>query len=99
MLILTIGHGYLQPRSGQSIITSLVISIQFQVPFSNETRDLVLEKLSDMNFVQDICDDLHALFEVGTHDLYPDPLSICLIQLKLFCLIVLDFRRTKASTG
>ena len=49
---------------------------QFQVPFSNETRDLVLEKLSDMNFVQDICDDLHALFEVGTHDLYPDPLSI-----------------------
>merc|ERR1712243_525456 len=32
-------------------------------PFSPETRDLVLEKLSDMNFVQDICDDLHTLFQ------------------------------------
>ena len=74
MHILTIGHGYLQPRSGQSNITSMVISVQ--VPFSNETRDLVLEKLSDMNFVQDICDDLHALFEVGTHELHPDPVSI-----------------------
>jgi len=34
-----------------------------KVPFSHETRDLVLEKLSDMNFVQDICDDLHTLFQ------------------------------------
>merc|ERR1712088_1297681 len=34
-----------------------------KVPFSHETRDLVLEKLSDMNFVQEICDDLHTLFE------------------------------------
>ena len=61
----------------------------------------MLEKLSDMNFVQDICDDLHALFEVGTHDLYPDSLSIlgCPIHLKSPCLIVLHFRRTKASTG
>ena len=36
----------------------------------------MLEKLSDVNFVQDICDDLHALFEVGTRNFYPDPFSI-----------------------
>ena len=46
----------------------MVISVQ--VPFSNETRDLVLEKLSDMNFVQDICDDLHTLFEVSGNNIY-----------------------------
>ena len=36
-----------------------------KIPFSQETRDLVLEKLSDMNFVQDICDDMHQLFMVS----------------------------------
>jgi len=34
-----------------------------KVPFSQETRDLVLEKISDMNFVQDLCDDLNNLFQ------------------------------------
>lgn len=34
-----------------------------KVPFSEHTRDLVLDKLSDMNFVQDLCDDMHSLFE------------------------------------
>lgn len=38
---------------------------QAKVPFSRETRDLVLPLLSDMNFVQDICDDLHVLFSVS----------------------------------
>jgi len=33
-----------------------------KVPFSQETRDLLLLKLSDMNFVQDICDAMHQLF-------------------------------------
>lgn len=33
-----------------------------KVPFSAETRDLVLPQLSDMNFVQEMCDELHALF-------------------------------------
>jgi len=33
-----------------------------KIPFSQETRDLVLEKISDMNFVQDICDEMHELF-------------------------------------
>ena len=28
-------------------------------------RDLVLPKLSDMNFVQDLCDELYNLFKVG----------------------------------
>lgn len=31
-------------------------------PFSQETKDLLLTKVSDMNFVQDLCDDLHELF-------------------------------------
>lgn len=36
---------------------------QAQVPFSQETRDLVLPRISDMNFVQDLCEDLHELFK------------------------------------
>ncbi|XP_075222426.1 phosphatidylinositol 4-kinase II alpha isoform X1 [Lycorma delicatula] len=34
-----------------------------KVPFSQETKDLVLPLLSDMNFVQDLCDDLYHLFK------------------------------------
>ncbi|XP_067125366.1 phosphatidylinositol 4-kinase type 2-beta-like [Centruroides vittatus] len=34
-----------------------------KVPFSNETRDLILPKISDMNFVQELCDDLLELFK------------------------------------
>jgi len=33
-----------------------------KVPFSQETKDLLLPKVSDMNFVQDLCDDIHELF-------------------------------------
>lgn len=36
---------------------------QAKTPFSAETRDLVLPLLSDMNFVQDLCDDLYSLFK------------------------------------
>ncbi|XP_033756674.1 phosphatidylinositol 4-kinase type 2-alpha-like isoform X1 [Pecten maximus] len=36
---------------------------QAKVPFSEEIRDLVLPQLSDMNFVQDLCDDLWELFK------------------------------------
>ncbi|KAL1447097.1 hypothetical protein WDU94_010889 [Cyamophila willieti] len=36
---------------------------QAKIPFSNETRDLVLPLLSDMNFVQDLCDELYGLFK------------------------------------
>ncbi|KAF2902514.1 hypothetical protein ILUMI_03676 [Ignelater luminosus] len=36
---------------------------QAKVPFSRETRELVLPLLGDMNFVQDLCDDLHLLFK------------------------------------
>jgi len=32
-------------------------------PFSRETRDQILDKLSDMNFVQDLCDDMCNLFK------------------------------------
>ncbi|NWW37603.1 P4K2B kinase, partial [Panurus biarmicus] len=38
---------------------------QAKVPFSQETRDLVLPRLSDMNFVQDLCEDLYELFKVN----------------------------------
>ncbi|XP_053086942.1 phosphatidylinositol 4-kinase type 2-beta [Pangasianodon hypophthalmus] len=36
---------------------------QAKVAFSQETRDLVLSRISDMNFVQDLCEDLYELFK------------------------------------
>lgn len=36
--------------------------LPYKIPFSQETKDLVLDKISDMNFVQDICDDMYGLF-------------------------------------
>jgi len=33
-----------------------------KIPFSQETKDLILDKISDMNFVQDICEDMYGLF-------------------------------------
>ncbi|KAL5022304.1 hypothetical protein ScPMuIL_001459 [Solemya velum] len=36
---------------------------QAKLPFSQEIKDLVLPQLSDMNFVQDLCDDLFELFK------------------------------------
>lgn len=35
---------------------------QAKIPFSQETRDLVLPSLSDLNFVEDLCNDLLDLF-------------------------------------
>ena len=35
-----------------------------KIPFSQEIKDLILPKLSDMNFVQDLCDELYNLFKV-----------------------------------
>ncbi|XP_077865297.1 phosphatidylinositol 4-kinase type 2-beta-like [Saccoglossus kowalevskii] len=40
---------------------------QAKTPFSNETRDLVLPMISDMNFIQELCDDLYELFKVIYH--------------------------------
>lgn len=37
---------------------------QAKVPFSQETTELVLSRLSDMNFVQDLCEDLYEMFKV-----------------------------------
>ncbi|XP_034282177.2 phosphatidylinositol 4-kinase type 2-beta isoform X2 [Pantherophis guttatus] len=37
---------------------------QAKVPFSQETIDLILPRISDMNFVQDLCEDLYELFKV-----------------------------------
>ena len=36
-----------------------------KVPFSERTRDLVLPRLSDMNFVQSLVDELYDLFSVS----------------------------------
>ncbi len=36
-----------------------------KVPFSKRIKDLVLPKLSEMNFVQDLCDELYNLFKVS----------------------------------
>jgi len=36
---------------------------QAKTPFSQQTKDLVLAKLSDMNFVQDLCDDMYNMFK------------------------------------
>lgn len=33
-------------------------------PFSSETRDLVLPQLSDLNFVEELCEDLFELFKM-----------------------------------
>lgn len=37
---------------------------QAKIPFSEEIRAHVLPLLSDMNFVQELCDDLYQLFKV-----------------------------------
>ncbi|XP_074085789.1 phosphatidylinositol 4-kinase type 2-beta isoform X3 [Macrotis lagotis] len=37
---------------------------QAKVPFSEETRELILPRISDMNFVQDLCEDLYELFKL-----------------------------------
>ena len=37
-----------------------------KVPFSQRSRDLVLPILSEMSFVQDLCDDLYHMFKVFT---------------------------------
>lgn len=36
---------------------------QAKVPFSNELKEQIMPLLSDMNFVQDLCEDLHELFK------------------------------------
>ena len=37
---------------------------QAKVPFSQQIRDLLIPNLNDMDFVQDLCDDLYDLFKV-----------------------------------
>ena len=37
---------------------------QAKIPFSEEIQAHVLPLLSDMNFVQELCDDLYQLFKV-----------------------------------
>lgn len=49
---------------------------QAKVAFSQETRDLVLSRLSDMNFVQDLCEDLYELFKVHASALLCSPLWV-----------------------
>jgi phosphatidylinositol 4-kinase type 2 len=67
----TTGPGSLPPRCSTCRPRAPSDALLAQVPFSQETKELVLGKLSDMNFVQDICDDLHNLFEVSITECYP----------------------------
>lgn len=61
-----------------------------KIPFSSETRDLVLPSLSDMNFVQELCDDMYNLFQVGAvpvlsvAGLFPNGLC-CLCVTRFVC--------------
>ena len=41
---------------------------QAKEPFMDEISDLVLPQLADMNFVQDLTEDLYLLFRVWTYD-------------------------------
>lgn len=36
--------------------------------FSREITEHILPLISDQNFVQDLCDDLHVLFKVGKNN-------------------------------
>lgn len=35
-----------------------------KIPFSTEIREMILPLISDMNVVQDLCDELYAIFKV-----------------------------------
>ena len=37
---------------------------QAKIPISQETKDLVLPKIADMNWVQELCNDLYNIFRV-----------------------------------
>ena len=41
-----------------------------KLPFSKRIKDLILPKLSEMNFVQDLCDELYNLFKVKQYFFY-----------------------------
>lgn len=36
-----------------------------KIPFSNEIKELILPQLSDLNFVQELCDELLLCFGVS----------------------------------
>ena len=54
---------------------------QAKIPFSQEIKDLVLPQLSDMHFVQDLCDELYELFKASI-TLNFDPAFICQMKIK-----------------
>lgn len=80
---------------------------QAKVAFSQETRDLVLSRLSDMNFVQDLCEDLYEMFKVQdtsspqTWTWKPSPLVVqwvCLTYRGCFFFFLSPIRPIKALT-
>lgn len=38
---------------------------QAKIPFSKQLSDLILPQLTDMNFVEELCDELYELFKVS----------------------------------
>ncbi|KAJ8934647.1 hypothetical protein NQ314_013246 [Rhamnusium bicolor] len=59
----TIVNGNTHPDSWRAYPYHWAWLPQAKVPFSKHTKDLVLPLLADMNFVQDLCDDLYLLFK------------------------------------
>jgi hypothetical protein len=43
---------------------------QAKKPFSQDIKDAVLPQLSDMNFVQSLCDELYEMFKVCSRILF-----------------------------
>lgn len=43
---------------------------QAKIPFSNEIKDHVLPILSDLNFVEELCNDLYELFKVTNKHIF-----------------------------
>ena len=39
---------------------------QAKIPFSEDIKELILPQLSDLNFVQEMCEELYGVFKVMT---------------------------------
>lgn len=68
---------------------------QAKIAFSQEIKELILPQLSDMNFVQELCEELYDLFRVSSTSTTS---TIC-FSILTFVLFTSLFRRTQGSIG
>jgi len=66
---------------------------QAKIPFSKDTKELVLPYLSDMNFVQDLCDELYILFKVIKDKIYESGISRFNFFFKVFKIYFYYFQK------